>query len=272
MQFLSIDKQRHQHFSNHLLLAAFDKQMIRMFCCTVLFLARRISASQHRLSAYSSNGVPFVNDVSNTQGGGSFFRGKPDFSRASYNEKHHRQQQLLNQTESDQKRSASTSSYHNVVSASISNNVPHFATPQGIQMSSSMYKSNTSLDLDHEVGLVEQAIEGVHIMPNDGMHLSATNQQHFLPPSAMSTATTTTTGNAYYRRHHLGHGNARPRDFSGSHGSIVDVLSTRPFINDDINAFEGSQSSNNSQNRYVLARLTETVLYIDHITLKHIHS
>ena len=172
-----------------------------------------------------------------------------DFSRASYNEKNHRHQQSSQQVSNPPNRSVSSSSgytQHPPLEASSSNALPGFPKPSVLRTVNSMYKSNTSLDLDLEVGLVEQAVNNVHIM-NDGGARSANTQYniHQVP-------STRTIGIASdHRLPHLGHNSAKMRDFSGSHGSIVDVLSSRHFANDDVNTIEGNRGMNHVQLRFV---------------------
>ena len=175
-----------------------------------------------------------------------------DFSRASYNEKQHRKpQHIFHQPPAAlQKRSASTSSYsqsqHHPLKTSPSNMLPGCLKPSVIRTTNSMYKSNTSLDLDLEVGLVEQAMNGMHVGMNDGEIYPSDNQNNFFQSPAA-----TITANVNNRRHHLGHNSARMRDFSGNHGSIVDVLSNRRFAHDDENMMEGNHSIKPTQLRFV---------------------
>ena len=175
-----------------------------------------------------------------------------DFSRASYNEKHHRHQQSSQQVSNPPNRSVSSSSGYNQhppLETTCSNVLPGFPKSSVLRTANSMYKSNTSLDLDLEVGLVEQAVNNVHIMNAGGARSS--NPQYNIHQAPI----TTTIGIASDRRlPHLAHNSAKMRDFSGSHGSIVDVLSTRNFGNDEVNTFEGSRVINHVQLRFVFLK------------------
>jgi hypothetical protein len=111
-----------------------------------------------------------------------------------------------------------------------------------------MYKSNTSLDLDLEVSLVERAVSNVQIMNEGGVRLSnhIQNTVHQAPVPTMATKST-----GERRLPHIGHNTAKMRDFSGSHGSIVDVLSNQRFGNDEANLQEDYQRNSNLQTRFV---------------------
>ena len=178
-----------------------------------------------------------------------FFRGKMDFSRASFNEKNHRQQQSSHMVSNVPNRSVSTSSSYNQYPPleSNSSNIPHgFSKPSVLRTVNAMHKSNTSLDLDHEVGLVEQAVNNIHIMTDEDPRSSDRQFSVYQVPSS------TTIGISNDRRTtHLGHNSAKMRDFTGSHGSIVDVLSSQQFGNRDLNNLEGSRGINQKQLRFV---------------------
>ena len=203
--------------------------------------SRRTSSSQHRLSTYSTTSAQLPpSEPSSSSAKMGFFRGKMDFSRASYNEKNNRNQQAtLQQGSKLPDRSVSTNGYnqHTNVETTSSSVLPGFTKPSTLRTINSMYKSNTSLDLDLEVSLVERAVSNVQIMNDGGVHLHHPhNNVHQMP-----------TGNVGERRlPHIGHNAAKMRDFSGSHGSIVDVLSSRQFGNDE------SDGQRNFNTRYVL--------------------
>ena len=174
-----------------------------------------------------------------------------DFSRASYNEKNNRHQQALQQAAKTPDRSVSTSGYnqHGTLEATSSNVLPGFTKPSVLRTVNSMYKSNTSLDLDLEVSLVERAVSNVQIMNDGGIRMS-NNIQNTVHQAPVPTTTTNSTSER--RLPHIGHNTAKMRDFSGSHGSIVDVLSNRQFGNDEVNLPEDYQRNSNLQTRFVL--------------------
>ena len=169
-----------------------------------------------------------------------------DFSRASYNEKNNRRQQTSQQPPKNPDRSVSTSGYnqHGTLEATSSNVLPGFTKPSVLRTVNSMYKSNTSLDLDLEVSLVERAVSNVQIMNDGGIRLSNNLQNHL-----QQVPTPTTNSTSERRLPNIGHHTAKMRDFPGSHGSIVDVLSGRQFGNDEINLQEEYQRNANTQTR-----------------------
>ena len=190
--------------------------------------SRRTSSSQHRLSTYSTASAQLPPaEPSSSSAKMGFFRGKMDFSRASYNEKNTRNQQpTVQQGSKMPDRSVSTNGYnqHTNVETTSSNLLPGFTKPTTLRTINSMYKSNTSLDLDLEVSLVERAVSNVQIM-NDGgsQHHHPHNNVHQMPAASVGER----------RLPHIGHNAVKMRDFSGSHGSIVDVLSSRQLGNDE---------------------------------------
>ena len=205
--------------------------------------SRRTSSSQHRLSTYSTASAQLPpSEPSSSSAKMGFFRGKMDFSRASYNEKNNRHQGTpVQQGSKVPDRSVSTTGYnHTNVETTSSNVLPGFTKPTALRTVNSMYKSNTSLDLDLEVSLVERAVSNVQIMNNGGVHLHHPhNNVHQIPAGS---------GNIGERRlPHIGHNTAKMRDFSGSHGSIVDVLSSRQFSNEE----NEGQRNFNYNTRYV---------------------
>ena len=171
-----------------------------------------------------------------------------DFSRASYNEKHNRHQQSLQQSSKTPDRSVSTSGYnqHATLETTSSNVLPGFTKPSVLRTVNSMYKSNTSLDLDLEVSLVERAVSNVQIMNDGGVRLS--NHHNNVNQGPVLTTALNTNDR---RLPHIGHNAAKMRDFSGSHGSIVDVLSSRQFVNDDLNMPGEDQNNYNIHKRFV---------------------
>ena len=173
-----------------------------------------------------------------------------DFSRASYNEKNNRHQQSLQQASktSPDSRSASSSGYnqHSTLESTSSNLLPGFTKPSVLRTVNSMYKSNTSLDLDLEVSLVERAVSNVHIMPSGGLHTSNPQNNVYQVPPKITTAISSDR-----RLPNIVHNSAKMRDFSGSHGSIVDVLTSRQLGNDNLNMPEENQRSYNVQPRFV---------------------
>ena len=180
-----------------------------------------------------------------------FFRGKMDFSRASYNEKNNRQHQSFQQTSSFPDRSMSSSGYIHQptnIETTSTNVLPGFTKPSVLRTVNSMYKSNTSLDLDLEVSLVERAVNNVQIMTDGGIRSS--NHQ---TTSAHQVPSTTTTANSGQRRlPNIGHNHTKMRDFSGSHGSIVDVLSNKQLGSDDMSANEEGQRNHTVHTRFVI--------------------
>ena len=183
-----------------------------------------------------------------------FFRGKMDFSRASYNEKNNRQHQSFQQTSSFPDRSMSSSGYIHQptnIETTSTNVLPGFTKPSVLRTVNSMYKSNTSLDLDLEVSLVERAVNNVQIMTDGGIRSS--NHQ---TTSAQQVPSTTTTANSGQRRlPNIGHNHTKMRDFSGSHGSIVDVLSNKQLGSDDMSANEEGQRNHTVHTRFVFSLL-----------------
>ena len=207
--------------------------------------SRRASSSQHRLSTYSTASAQLPpSEPSSSSAKMGFFRGKMDFSRASYNEKHNRHQQTPVQQGKIPDRSVSTTGYnqHANVETTSSNVLPGFTKPSTLRTVNSMYKSNTSLDLDLEVSLVERAVSNVQIMNDEGVHLHHphNNVHHQMPGSS-----------GERRLPHIGHNAAKMRDFSGSHGSIVDVLTSRQFGNEE----DDGQRNFHLNTRYVNNRL-----------------
>ena len=194
-----------------------------------------------------------------------FFRGKMDFSRASYNEKNNRQHQSFQQTSSFPDRSMSSSGYIHQptnIETTSTNVLPGFTKPSVLRTVNSMYKSNTSLDLDLEVSLVERAVNNVQIMTDGGIRSS--NHQ---TTSAHQVPSTTTTANSGQRRlPNIGHNHTKMRDFSGSHGSIVDVLSNKQLGSDDMSANEEGQRNHTVHTRFViLLIMLITPKYVEYV-------
>ena len=73
--------------------------------------------------------------------------------------------------------------YNGTLEATSSNVLPGFTKPSVLRTANSMYKSNTSLDLDLEVSLVERAVSNVQIMNDGGIRLSnhLQNNVHQVP-------------------------------------------------------------------------------------------
>ena len=102
--------------------------------------------------------------------------------------------------------------------------------------------------MDLEVSLVERAVNNVQIMTDGGMRSS--NHQ---TTSAHQVPSTTTTANTGQRRlPNIGHNHTKMRDFSGSHGSIVDVLSNKQLGSDDMSANEEGQRNHTVHTRFVI--------------------